>query len=58
MRAVLALAFALVAVVINQVAFAEYPEKPVTILTGYGAGSAGDQIARGLAKAITSEPVA
>src|SRR5258706_7984436 len=51
MPARLALTFALFAVVINQVAFAEYPEKPVTILTGYGAGSAGDQIARGLAKA-------
>jgi tripartite-type tricarboxylate transporter receptor subunit TctC len=51
MRARLTLAFALVAVVANQVAFAQYPEKPVTILTGYGAGSPGDQIARGLAKA-------
>ena len=54
MRAVLALAFALVAVAANQVAFAEYPEKPVTIITGYGPGSAGDQIARGLAKAAVA----
>src|SRR5256885_2287169 len=51
MRAGLVPAFALVAAVINQAAFAQYPEKPVTILTGYGAGSPGDQIARGLAKA-------
>src|SRR5258708_3638248 len=51
MRAGLVLTFTLVAVVVNQVSLAEYPEKPVTILTGYGAGSAGDQIARGLAKA-------
>lgn len=51
MRARLPLAFALVALVINQVAFAQYPEKPVTILTGYGAGSPGDLVARGLAKA-------
>jgi len=40
-----------VAALINQAAFAEYPDKPVTILTGYGPGSPGDQIARGLAKA-------
>ncbi len=32
-------------------ALAEYPEKPITILVGYGAGSVGDQIARGLAEA-------
>jgi tripartite-type tricarboxylate transporter receptor subunit TctC len=51
MRARVTLAFALVAAVISQVSFAQYPEKPVTILTGYGAGSPGDQIARGLAKA-------
>src|SRR5260221_11259510 len=31
--------------------FAQYPEKPITLLVGYGAGSAGDQIARGLAAA-------
>src|SRR5437868_8945331 len=42
---------ALVAVLVSQVAFAQYPERPVTILTGYGPGSPGDQIARGLAKA-------
>jgi len=42
---------ALVAVLINQAAFAQYPERPVTILTGYGPGSPGDLIARGLAKA-------
>jgi tripartite-type tricarboxylate transporter receptor subunit TctC len=51
MRAGIVLAFALVAAAINQDAFAEYPDKPVTILTGYGAGSPGDLIARGLAKA-------
>jgi tripartite-type tricarboxylate transporter receptor subunit TctC len=51
MRAGLILALALVAVVTNQVVSAEYPEKPVTIITGYGPGSVGDQIARGLAKA-------
>ncbi len=32
-------------------ALADYPEKPITILVGYGAGSVGDQIARGLAEA-------
>ncbi len=51
MRARLTLVFAIVAVLINQVVFAQYPDKPVTILTGYGPGSPGDQIARGLAKA-------
>jgi tripartite-type tricarboxylate transporter receptor subunit TctC len=48
------LAFAIVAIVINQVALAQYPNKPVTILTGYGPGSPGDQIARGLAKAAAA----
>ncbi len=33
--------------------FAQYPEKPITLLVGYGAGSAGDQIARGLAAAAS-----
>jgi len=33
--------------------FAQYPEKPITLLVGNGTGSAGDQIARGLAEAIT-----
>lgn len=42
---------ALVATLVSQSALAEFPEKPVTILTGYGPGSPGDQIARGLAKA-------
>src|SRR4051812_20253282 len=51
MRTRLILVFALVACVANQPAFAQYPERPVTILTGYGVGSPGDQIARGLAKA-------
>ena len=32
-------------------ALAEYPEKPITILVGNGAGSVGDQIARGFAEA-------
>jgi tripartite-type tricarboxylate transporter receptor subunit TctC len=31
---------------------AEYPEKPITILTVSGAGSSGDQIVRGLAEAL------
>ena len=51
MSARLTLVFALGAIVINQFAFAQYPEKPVTILTGYGVGSPGDLIARGLATA-------
>ena len=51
MRARLALAFAIVAVVLHQAAVAQYPEKPVTVLTGYGPGSPGDQVARALAKA-------
>ncbi|MGZ5036464.1 MAG: Bug family tripartite tricarboxylate transporter substrate binding protein [Usitatibacter sp.] len=52
MRPRLTWVFALAAVVVNQAAFAQFPEKPVTILTGYGPGSPGDQIARGLAKAV------
>jgi tripartite-type tricarboxylate transporter receptor subunit TctC len=44
-------ALALLVVAVNHDAAAQYPERPVTILTGYGAGSPGDQIARGLAKA-------
>ncbi len=32
-------------------ALAQYPEKPITILTGYAVDSVGDQIARGLAEA-------
>jgi tripartite-type tricarboxylate transporter receptor subunit TctC len=51
MRLRLSSAFAIVAFVINQVASAQYPDKPITILTGYGPGSPGDLIARGLAKA-------
>ena len=51
MRLRLALAFAVIAIAINQLAVAQYPDKPVTILTGYGPGSPGDRIARGLAKA-------
>ena len=51
MRYRMTLAFAIAAIIINQVACAQYPDKPVTILTGYGPGSTGDQIARGLAKA-------
>ena len=34
-------------------ALAQFPEKPITLLVGNGTGSAGDQIARGLAEAIT-----
>lgn len=41
----------IVAIATPCVAFAQYPEKPITLLTGYGAGSVGDQIARGLAEA-------
>lgn len=33
------------------VVHAQYPEQPITILTGYGADSVGDQITRGLAEA-------
>src|SRR3954467_10558055 len=51
MRACPRLVCTLVALVFNQVALAQYPERPVTILTGYGPGSPGDLIARGLAKA-------
>jgi len=40
-----------VAIATPSVAVAEYPEKPITLLTGYGPGSVGDQIARGLAEA-------
>jgi tripartite-type tricarboxylate transporter receptor subunit TctC len=34
------------------VVHAQYPEKPITILTGYGVDSVGDQITRGLAEAL------
>ena len=32
-------------------ALAQYPEKPITILTGYDVDSVGDQVARALAEA-------
>jgi tripartite-type tricarboxylate transporter receptor subunit TctC len=51
MRTRLSLALIVVAVGITRVAFAQYPERPVTILVGYDTGSPGDQIARALAKA-------
>jgi tripartite-type tricarboxylate transporter receptor subunit TctC len=32
-------------------AFAQYPDKPITIVVGYDVDSVGDQIARGIAEA-------
>ena len=52
MRTRLATCFAVVSIIISQLAVAQYPERPVTILTGYGPGSPGDRIARGLAEAL------
>lgn len=40
-----------IAITVPQCALAEYPERPVTIFVGFGTGSVGDQIARGLAEA-------
>lgn len=36
-------------------AFAEYPEKPITLIVPFAAGSATDQLARALAQAVTAE---
>jgi tripartite-type tricarboxylate transporter receptor subunit TctC len=41
-------------------ALAQYPEKAITILAGYGVGSSGDQIVRGLVEALKkhlSQPI-
>lgn len=49
---VAALFIIVVAIIAPRMAFAEYPERPITILVGFGTGSVGDQIARGLAEAV------
>lgn len=51
MRASVATVLVLLAMVAPWAVLAQYPEKPVTILVGFGAGSGGDLIARGLAEA-------
>ncbi len=47
--------FALVALVIMQpmYVYAEYPEKPITLIVGFRAGGAADRIARTLAKIVS-----
>ncbi len=51
MRASVATVLVLLAMVAPGAVLAQNPEKPVTILVGFGAGSGGDLIARGLAEA-------
>jgi tripartite-type tricarboxylate transporter receptor subunit TctC len=60
MRAIFASLLIIVAIAAAEPALAQYPQKPITLLTGYDAGSVGDQVARGLAEAAKrhlSQPI-
>jgi tripartite-type tricarboxylate transporter receptor subunit TctC len=61
MRTIFASLLIIAAIAATEAALAQYPQKPITLISAYCAGSVGDQVARGLAEAAKkylSQPIA